>query len=347
MSTQHGWERFAAADWAAARDAFAEALEEDPSDPDALDGLGQSLWWLGERDAGIEKRREAYAAFRRRGDPRGAGRLAAYLAGRVPHRRAQRRGGGLARAGAEAARGRRPRRGVHGARPGRPGARAAGGRPRAPARGARRPAPAPGEARGGREAARRARCRTRRLAPLVRLHVERGEVEVARALLERRGAAPMASSAAVAAPPNDGDEGGALAAHAAAPPAALDDPELLLLWAELALAEQDLDAVASLAEQLHAAARRLDRPDLDADAAALAGRVALARGDTARAVTELEAAVSGFAAVHYPLEEARARLALARAEAAEGSPLAPGSARAARDAFAALGARRPPRPLNH
>ena len=66
--TQVGWRHFAAAEWAEARDSFAAVLTEAPGDPDALDGLGQSLWWLGERDAGIDSRREAYAAFRRRGD---------------------------------------------------------------------------------------------------------------------------------------------------------------------------------------------------------------------------------------------------------------------------------------
>jgi DNA-binding NarL/FixJ family response regulator len=79
--TEVGWQHFADADWAAARDAFAAALEEDPGDPEALDGLGQSLWWLGERDAGIDRRREAYAAYQRRGDARRAGGLATYLAG--------------------------------------------------------------------------------------------------------------------------------------------------------------------------------------------------------------------------------------------------------------------------
>src|SRR4051794_13473823 len=76
-----GWARFAEADWAGARDAFAAALDDEPGDPEALDGLGQSLWWLGERDAGIDRRREAYAAYQRRGDSRHAGGLAAYLAG--------------------------------------------------------------------------------------------------------------------------------------------------------------------------------------------------------------------------------------------------------------------------
>ena len=78
---QAGRRHFDAAEWAAARDAFAAALEQDAGDPEALDGLGRSLWWLGERDEGIERRREAYAAYRRRGDDRAAGGLAVYLAG--------------------------------------------------------------------------------------------------------------------------------------------------------------------------------------------------------------------------------------------------------------------------
>ena len=76
-----GWQCFAVADWAAAREEFAAALSDDPGDPEALDGLGQSLWWLGERDAAIDRRREAYAAYQRRGSARDAGRLATYLAG--------------------------------------------------------------------------------------------------------------------------------------------------------------------------------------------------------------------------------------------------------------------------
>src|ERR687892_332794 len=80
-SKQSGWEHFAEADWEAARDAFAAALEGEPGDPEALDGLGQSLWWLGERDSAVERRRQAYAEYQRRGDTVRAGGLATYLAG--------------------------------------------------------------------------------------------------------------------------------------------------------------------------------------------------------------------------------------------------------------------------
>ena len=80
-SKESGWQRFSEANWDGAREAFEAALEEDPRDPEALDGLGQSHWWLGERDIAIDRRREAYAEHMRRGDSRRAGGLAAYLAG--------------------------------------------------------------------------------------------------------------------------------------------------------------------------------------------------------------------------------------------------------------------------
>ena len=75
-----GWELFGLADWQGARDAFQAALDAAPGDPDALDGLGQASWWMGERDAGIEYRREAFAGYRRAGSSRDAARLAIYLA---------------------------------------------------------------------------------------------------------------------------------------------------------------------------------------------------------------------------------------------------------------------------
>jgi DNA-binding CsgD family transcriptional regulator/Tfp pilus assembly protein PilF len=97
--TEVGHQAFAAADWEAARTAFEAALRDTPDDPEALDGLGRSLWWLGDREAGIARRRDAYAAFQRRGNARAAGGLAVYLAGE--HRidgRAAESSGWLARA---------------------------------------------------------------------------------------------------------------------------------------------------------------------------------------------------------------------------------------------------------
>jgi DNA-binding NarL/FixJ family response regulator/predicted negative regulator of RcsB-dependent stress response len=81
MSLEPAWAAFRRADWASARSLFAEALETDPSDPAAQDGLGQALWWLADRDAAIEWRTRAFAGYRRRGDAQAAARLAVYLAG--------------------------------------------------------------------------------------------------------------------------------------------------------------------------------------------------------------------------------------------------------------------------
>ena len=451
-ATQTGWERFAEADWAAARDAFAAALEEDPADPDALDGLGQSLWWLGERDAGIDRRRDAYAAYQRRGDRRGAGRVAIYLAGehRIDGRSAEAAGwlsrarrllagegtvpelGWLAieeakRAGDPAATEQHARaalgvaheladpdvecmalaqlgRAVVGQGRVEEGMTlldeamtvALGGETSDPLACGdaccttlvvcdgladldratqwceavvdfterRRYTPVQSWCRGIfgavliragdweraeavlAEALRRRMARRRgggralplavlaelrlrqgrdeeaerllsgledepvALVPRVRLHLERGDHELARALLERPTGA-------------DADEGTVVALRGA-----------------LALAENDVDAAADAADRLRRTAEALAREDLAGEAALLAGRVAVARGDAATATRALEEAIARFGVVGFPLEEARARLALASVQAAGGSPLALPSARAARDAFESLGARR-------
>ena len=74
------WAALRGAEWARARDAFAEWLSDHPDDPEALDGLGRALWWLGQPREGMERRREAYALYRRRGDKLSAANLATYLA---------------------------------------------------------------------------------------------------------------------------------------------------------------------------------------------------------------------------------------------------------------------------
>ncbi len=53
--------------WADARTAFETALAERES-PEALDGLGDALWWLGEPQAGLEYRERAFVGFRRAGE---------------------------------------------------------------------------------------------------------------------------------------------------------------------------------------------------------------------------------------------------------------------------------------
>jgi DNA-binding NarL/FixJ family response regulator len=445
--TDAAWKHFADAEWASARDAFAAVLEEDPDDPVGLDGLGQSLWWLGEREAAIDRRREAYAAYRRRGDDRSAGRIAVYLAGE--HRidgqdaagagwlaRAQRLLGGLGVVPElgwlgieEAKRADDPAAAEHHARValdvaqelgdadvecmalaqlGRAAVRqgridegvalldeamtvALGGESSDPLacgdaccttlvvcdgladlhRAAqwceevvafterRRYTPVQSWCRGiyggvlvrvgdwesaeavlveglRRRPNRRrsgghvlplavlAELRLRQgrleeadrllaglddepaaLAPLVHLRLEQGDHQLARALLDRRG----------------------------------DPDDLVSLRAALALATGDLDAAAEAAERLLEVADRSVREDLRAEAALLAGRIAASRGDSATAVRELEEAVARFATLRFPFEEARARLALAQVQAADGSPLAIESARAALAGFERLGAR--------
>jgi ATP/maltotriose-dependent transcriptional regulator MalT len=447
-----GWERFARAEWEAARDAFAQALEEEPGDPEALDGLGQSLWWSGEREAAIDRRRDAYAAYQSRGDGRRAGGLAAYLAGeaRIDGQDAAAAGwlsrakrllagaGSVPEAGwlaiEEAKRAADPAVAEERARAaldlaheltdpniecmalsqlGRAAVRqgrvdegvalldeamtvALSGESSDPLacgdaccttlvvcdgladlrRAAqwceavvefterRHYTPVQSWCRGifggvlvrageweraeavltealHRRADRRrsggralplavlADLRLRQgrtddarrlltglgdervaLAPLVHLHLECGEAALARALLDRLGEA------------------------------AAGNLELLALHAAVALAEGDLDTAAEAAEHLGEASERLERPDMTAEATALAGRVAAARGDVAVAVRALGDATAGFATLRLPLDEARARIALASAEAESGSPLALGSAQTARDAFERLGARR-------
>ena len=58
----------AAGAWDDAREAF-EALVEHEPNPEALAGLGDALWWLGETESAIGCQERAYAAYRRRPDP--------------------------------------------------------------------------------------------------------------------------------------------------------------------------------------------------------------------------------------------------------------------------------------
>ncbi len=144
------------------------------------------------------------------------------------------------------------------------------------------------------------------IAALVQLHLQRDDLAVAQALLDRRE----------------------------------DDGELLALRGAVALAAGDPAGAAAAAQRLRELAETLDREDLRGEAALLAGRIAAADSDGATAATELEDAVTRFATVKYPLMEARARLELAEVGAAADSPLALAGARSARDAFERLGASR-------
>jgi hypothetical protein len=73
-----GYEALATGNWAAARDAFMGLLDRSET-PEALDGLGRALWWLGDERGAIVNRERAYAGFRRDGDLARAARIALWL----------------------------------------------------------------------------------------------------------------------------------------------------------------------------------------------------------------------------------------------------------------------------
>jgi ATP/maltotriose-dependent transcriptional regulator MalT len=73
-----GEEALAVGDWETARGAFESAVRTDPS-AEALDGLGRTLWWLGDVDGAIERREHSYVIFRKRGDTEAAALIALWL----------------------------------------------------------------------------------------------------------------------------------------------------------------------------------------------------------------------------------------------------------------------------
>ena len=73
-----GYEALASGDWGAARAAF-EAARADDESPEALDGLGRTLWWLRESEQAVVYRERAYSGFRRAGELARAARIALWL----------------------------------------------------------------------------------------------------------------------------------------------------------------------------------------------------------------------------------------------------------------------------
>ena len=67
------------AQWEAARDAFEAALREGEEAPDAHDGLGLALWFLGQVEEGIAARERAFDGFLREGRCDDAARTAAWV----------------------------------------------------------------------------------------------------------------------------------------------------------------------------------------------------------------------------------------------------------------------------
>lgn len=66
-------------EWERALHAFDDVLSMS-SDAEALDGSARALWWLGRIPEAIERRRDAYAVFRKGGDLGRAARIALWLA---------------------------------------------------------------------------------------------------------------------------------------------------------------------------------------------------------------------------------------------------------------------------
>jgi DNA-binding NarL/FixJ family response regulator len=73
-----GYEALAVGDWVAARAAFESAVTIEES-PEALDGLGRTLWWLRESEQAVVHRERAYSGFRRDGQLPRAARIALWL----------------------------------------------------------------------------------------------------------------------------------------------------------------------------------------------------------------------------------------------------------------------------
>ena len=73
-----GYEALAVGNWSDARTAFEDAVRTAES-PEALDGLGRSLWWLREGREAVVYRERAYSGFRRDGELGRAARIALWL----------------------------------------------------------------------------------------------------------------------------------------------------------------------------------------------------------------------------------------------------------------------------
>src|SRR6185436_2637039 len=73
-----GREALEAGDWNAARAAFESAVGVEAS-AEALDGLGRTLWWLGDVDGAIENRERAYVLLRKQGNADDAALIALWL----------------------------------------------------------------------------------------------------------------------------------------------------------------------------------------------------------------------------------------------------------------------------
>lgn len=146
--------------------------------------------------------------------------------------------------------------------------------------------------------------------PLAALHRARGELELARVVLER-GLGPEVDTST--------------------------DPALLTLLVEVCIGQDDLSTAGLAAARLEQLAAFHPESYLASYACLARGLVCVARGE-AGAVAALDRAVTGFENAHMPLEQARSRLELARVLGGDRPDIAIAEARAALKAFEELGA---------
>jgi class 3 adenylate cyclase len=115
---------------------------------------------------------------------------------------------------------------------------------------------------------------------------------------------------------------------------------LLAALTEIALAAGDLESAASAGEELDSIVSGFEAQSLHAMAGGVRGAVRLAQGDATAALPDLRRARQAWQQIDAPYEVAELRLLLATAHRALGEEdAATLEARAARDAFAKLGAR--------
>jgi DNA-binding CsgD family transcriptional regulator len=154
--------------------------------------------------------------------------------------------------------------------------------------------------------------------PLAALHLARGELALARDVLERKLAAP-----AMLAPWPIGTP------QPAPPPVAAP---LLALLVDVHLAAGEVADAAKMAERIGELAARHPTPYLQASAALAKGKVSLVTASP-DARTCLLQALEAFSSAQMPVELARARVELAKAVAGEQPEVAVAEARAALETF--------------
>jgi DNA-binding NarL/FixJ family response regulator len=111
----------------------------------------------------------------------------------------------------------------------------------------------------------------------------------------------------------------------------------LALLVEALLAKGDLERARTAVERLAILSRATQHRRVRAEAARAEGRVAAAEGETTRARPALEEALSLFAKLRKPIEEARTRILLAQVLAKDEPELSAAEARAAVAIFERLG----------